>query len=169
MARFALVLLGLCLAGCASYGGAGLRPGEARMADVEALMGAPAMRWQDADGAVQLAYPRGPLGYHTFMVHLGADGRLQRIENVLDEATFARIGAGMSRDQVLRLIGPPDFSRTMYFPARDELVWDWRFCPYSRSAARFSVLFDAASGTVRSTLALVEYVGRAGTQIQCAR
>ena len=31
-------------------------------------MGAPAMRWREADGGERLAYPRGPAGFHTYMV-----------------------------------------------------------------------------------------------------
>ena len=91
MMRLTAVLLTLVMAACASYSGEGLRPGEARLEDVERLMGQPAMRWQDPDGSVQLAYPRGPAGIHTFMVKLGPDGRLQSKANVLDEAGLARI------------------------------------------------------------------------------
>ncbi len=123
-------------------------------------MGPPAMRWLDADGSVQLAYPRGPAGLHSFMVKLGPDGRLQSIENVLNQAGFARISPGMSKEQVLRVLGPPDDSRTVYFKARDELVWDWRFCASNLNTARFLVLFDATAGTVRSSMALSEYIGR---------
>src|ERR1035441_5353156 len=106
------LLSSLLLAACASYSGGGLKPGEARLEDVQALMGTPAMRWQDADGSVQLAYPRGPLGFDTFMVRLGPDGRLQSITNVLEQAGFARVRPGMTKDEVLRVLGPPDYSRT---------------------------------------------------------
>ncbi len=123
-------------------------------------MGPPALRWQDADGSVQLAYPRGPAGFDTYMVRLGPDGRLQSIANVLDERRFARIRAGLTKDEVLRLIGPPDASRTAYFEARDELAWDWRFRDVFHDAARFIVLFDASAGIVRSTLTLREYPHR---------
>jgi hypothetical protein len=114
------------------------------------------MSWQDADGSVQLAYPRGPLGYHTFMVKLGPDGRLQSISNVLEEEGFAKIHAGLTQEQVLRILGPPDYSRTVYFKARDELVWDWRFCSVFGTPWRFQVLFDATAGTVRSAISQLE-------------
>ena len=140
------------LAACASYSGSGLRPGDARLEDVESLMGTPSMRWQNADGSVQLAYARGPLGYHTFMVHLGPDGRLQDIANVLEPAGFVRIHPGMSKDEVLRVLGPPDDSLTVYFKARDELVWDWRFCSDFGAPSRFQVLFDGTLGSVRSAI-----------------
>ena len=142
----------LLIAGCASYGGHGLKPGEATLTEVIALMGQPAMRWQDADGRTQLAYPRGPAGTQTFMVHVGADGRLEKIEGVLDARYFARIENGKSdQAEVLRLLGPPQPQWTAYFKARDELVWEWRFCDSASQFARFDVLFDARTGIVRST------------------
>jgi len=169
MMRLTVVLLTLVLAACASYSGAGLRPGEARLEDVVRLMGQPAMRWQDPDGSIQLAYPRGPAGIHTFMVKLGADGRLQSNANVLDEAGLARIRPGMTQEQVLRVLGPPDYSRTAYFKARDELVWDWRACTYNLNMQRVYVLFDATAGTVRSTMSLDELFGHEGITIACVR
>jgi hypothetical protein len=150
--RGAIAILLLLMAGCASYDGRGLRPGESRGEDAVALMGAPALRWQDADGAQQFAYPRGPAGFHTFMVHLAPDGRLRLIENVLDQAHLARVRPGMGKDDVLRTLGPPDERLSAYFPARDELAWDWRFIEGFASPMRMIVLFDATSGTVRSTM-----------------
>lgn len=150
------LLSSLLLAACASYSGSGLKPGEARLDDVQASMGTPAMRWQDADGSIQLAYPRGPAGFDTFMVRLGPDGRLQSITNVLEPAGFARIRPGMTKEEVLRVLGPPDYSRTVYFKARDELVWDWRFRADSAAPARFLVLFDSTLGTVRSAIIRVD-------------
>ena len=163
------LLATMLLAACASYSGSGLKPGEARLDDVQGLMGPPAMRWQEPDGSVQLAYPRGPAGYHTFMVKLGPDGRLQSIANVLEEKSFARIRAQMTKDEVLRVLGPPDYSRSVYFKARDELVWDWRYCQVFGNTARFLVLFDGASSTVRSSMIQAEYFGRRMSQEHCSR
>jgi hypothetical protein len=165
-----VILLSIVLlAGCASYSGSGLKPGEARLDDVQALMGPPALRWQDADGSVQMAYPRGPLGFHTYMVLLGPDGRLQSIANVLEEESFARIRAGLAKEQVLRVLGPPDYSRSVYFKARDELVWDWHYCDVFGRPARFLVLFDGTSGAVRSTMTQLEAFGRTRFTKYCSR
>lgn len=150
--RHAMCVLLLLLAGCATYDGRGLLPGEASSEDVIALMGVPVLRWQDTDGAQQFAYPRGPAGFHTFMVHLAPDGRLRMIENVLDLAHLARVRPGMGKDEVLRTLGPPDERFSAYFPARDELAWDWRFIEGYRLPMRMIVLFDATAGTVRSTM-----------------
>ena len=140
------------LTACASYSGGNLQPGAARLEDVLREMGQPAMRWQETDGSIQLAYPRGPQGFNTYMARIAPDGKLQSIGNVLAEETFARILPGMTKEQVLRILGPSEPSKTIYFQARDELVWDWRFQTFQREAAHFLVLFDAAAGTVRSTM-----------------
>lgn len=150
------------VAACASYGGRGLVPGEASLDDVYATMGPPALRWQDPDGSVQLAYPRGPHGFDTYMVRTGPDRKLRQIENVLDTEHLAKIRAGMSKDDVLRILGPSDPNCTVYFEARDELAWDWRYRAISSEAMRMIVLFDATSGKVRSTLVQPEQKGFLG-------
>ena len=153
MLRIALVLsASLIVAACASYSGSGLKPGEASLEDVYLTMGQPSMRWQDPDGSQQLAYPRGPAGFDTFMVRLRADRKVQSIENVLDAEHLAKIRVGMSKEEVLRILGPSDPNLTVYFKARDELVWDWRYRAVANEPWRMMVLFDATSGTVRSTM-----------------
>ena len=106
MKLLTMLLATLLLAGCAAYSGSGLKPGGASLEDVLRVMGQPAMRWQEPDGRLQLAYPRGPLGVHSYMAFIGADGRLQRIENVMDRSAFARIQSGMNKEQVQRILGP---------------------------------------------------------------
>ena len=142
--------------GCASYDGRGLQPGTANLDDVIHVMGQPAQRWQNADGSIQLAYPRGPMGVHTFMALLGADGKLKSIQNVLEKKTLSRIEQGMTEAQVLRILGPSEPSWTVYYARRDELAWEWRYCNELRQPSRFDVLFDASKGVVRSTLDLTE-------------
>ena len=146
----------LLLSACAAYSGHGLKPGEDGLENVLYVMGQPAMRWQNADGSEQLAYPRGPMGYHTYMVRTGPDGKLQQIKNVMDQESFARIRAGMTTDEVLYILGPPFPGWTAYFKARDELVWEWSYCDVWSEGARFDVLFDNSKGTVRSTMSQTE-------------
>jgi len=158
MVRIFLVLVrnvlfagALFLSACAGYSGSNLKPGVSTLPEVIASMGEPAMRWHDDDGREQLAYPRGPAGTQTFMAFIGSDGRLERIEGVLDMAHVARIVPGKS-DQaaVLRVLGPPQPHWTAYFERRNELAWEWRFCDDWNHAARLGVLFDATSGIVRT-------------------
>jgi len=169
--RWALALAAcLLLAGCAGFSGSRLKPGIATLADVVADMGEPAMRWKNADGSEQLAYPRGPSAPQTYMVFIGPDGRLQRIDNVLVTAYFARIQAGRSdQAEVLRLLGPPVPQWTVYFEARDELTWEWLFCDDYALQGRFNVLFDNTTGIVRSTMQRQDLRGRAGIAPYCGR
>ena len=150
------LLIALLVVGCAAYDGRGLLPGSAGTADVENLMGPPAMRWQAPEGGEVLVYPRGPQGFHTFFFRIDAAGVLVSKENVLDTRHFAKIQAGMNGEEVLRVLGPPVPQWTAYFPARDELVWEWRYCDDWSEPARFDVLFDRTSGRVRSTLSGTE-------------
>ncbi len=150
---FASVLL---FAGCASYSGGTLKPGEATLADVERVMGPPAMRWPGADGSLKIAYPRGPHGYHTWMVRLAPDGKLRDIRNVLEPESFNTIRPGMTQDEVLLALGPSQPHWTQRFPARNELVWEWRWCNNFGEPSRFDVIFDERSSRVRSTLSQTE-------------
>ena len=167
LGRFAIALLAAgLLVGCAAYDGFGLQPGS-RIEDAEQLMGVPAMRWTEADGGQILVYPRGPMGYHTFFVRSDAMGYIVSRENVLVMRHFARIQAGMTTDEVLRTLGPPVPEWTVYFKARDELVWEWRICDGLCQQAKFDVLFDATTGIVRSSYQRPDWVGRDGIAPSC--
>lgn len=163
-----LVVFGaLFVSACAGYSGSDLRPGVSTLPEVVASMGEPAMVWKNPDGSEQLAYPRGPAATQTFMVYVGRDGKLQRIDKVLEMEVFARVQPGMRQDTVLRLIGPPQSQWTQYFKARDELAWTWLFCDSWNAQALFDVLFDATSGIVRSTQQRQNMVGRDGVAPTC--
>jgi hypothetical protein len=153
--------------GCAGYAGTDLLIGTSSTADVVASMGEPAMRWQEPDGSVQLAYPRGPEGMQTFMVFIAPDGRVRAIENVLTERHFAKIVPGATQDEVLRLIGPPAPQWTAYFAARNELVWEWRYCDGGNITAKLDVLFDGTTKQVRTTYSRQDYRGKDGIAPAC--
>ena len=140
---------------CSTYLGYELKPGDS-LAKVQQKLGQPAMRWQNENGSEKLAFPRGPMGYQTYMVVMGADGKLKHIDNVMNEQNHARIKPGMTQNEVLKILGPSYPHWTVYFERRDELVWEWRYCDTWSEAARFNVLFDQRLGTVRSTLSLTE-------------
>ena len=170
MKMWMAIFSALLLCACAAYSGRGLKPGVDQLENVLDVMGQPAMRWQNPDDSVQLAYPRGPMGYHKYMVHIGSDGKLRQIENVMDEKTFSRIQPGMTKEDVLHILGPSFSGWTAYFKARDELVWEWRYCDEWNELARFDVLFDASKETVRSTLSLTEsQMGLCDQECWCSR
>jgi hypothetical protein len=163
-----LVALGaLLVSACAGYSGSDLKPGVSTLPEVVASMGEPAMVWKNPDGSEQLAYPRGPAGTQTYMAYLGPDGKLQRIENVLNTANFARIQAGMSKDQVLRILGPSGSQWTQFYPRSNQLAWSWLFCNSWNAQEFFDVMFDGTSGLVRSTGQHPNLAGRDGVQPAC--
>jgi len=162
------VISTLLLVACASYSGRGLKAGVDDLENILLVMGQPAMRWQNADGSMQLAYPRGPMGVHTYMVSIAADGKLRQIENVLDEKSFARIQPGMTKDEVLHILGPSNPAWTTFFARRDELVWEWRYCDAWHEPARFDVLFDNTLATVRTTMSLTESQRGLCGKVPCA-
>jgi hypothetical protein len=152
--RNGIFLSALCaaaLCACASYSGRDLKPGQSTLQDVRDSMGQPALQWIAPDHSMQLSYPRGPAGFHSYMVYLDPSGRLQRIQNVMDSASFYRIEPGMTEDDVLRILGPSVPAWTTLFAARRELVWEWRYCNEFSQTARFDVLFDADRHTVRTS------------------
>lgn len=114
------------LAGCASYNGGSLKPGVSTAADVRALMGEPAAMHAAPAGAAwaqSWEYPRGPLGRHTFMARIAADGRLVAVDQVLTVANAGRIRIGQdTREDVKRMLGRP----AMIYPGRpDGEMWDY--------------------------------------------
>jgi hypothetical protein len=143
------LFLALLAAGCASYDGRGLRPGVSSEAEVRGLMGPPAIEVAGDDGGKRLAYPRGPLGTQTFMAEVGRDGTLQSIRQVLNDDTFNGIRPGLTREDILRRIGPP--GETMQFSLSGNTAWDYRFVDSWGYLAVFSVTFDP-NGTVVSKI-----------------
>ena len=130
----------LLAAGCASYDGHSLRPGVSTEAEVRGVMGPPAAEFANPDGSRSLAYPRGPLGTPTYMADVGPDGRVRGVRAALTDDTFHQIGQGMTRDEVLRLIGPP--GDVMSFARLQQVSWEYRFVDTWGYRAIFSVNFD---------------------------
>src|SRR5213083_1985964 len=95
------------LAGCAGYGPPPQLAAGSSEGEVVQTMGAPTGRYTLADGQQRLEYARGPYGRHTYMVDLDAQGRVAKVEQVLDARHFAQLAPGQSRDDVLRTIGRP--------------------------------------------------------------
>lgn len=133
--RKALVLAAL-LGACAAHGP---RPG-ASEAEVRAALGRPAMDLEMADGSRQLAFTSGPFGHQTHMAHIAPDGRLARLEQVLDDTRFHAIVPGMTSEELLRHIGPPHGK--VRFANLGQTAWDYRFRDTWGYEAILSVMVD---------------------------
>ena len=145
------------LASCASVGS--IAPGTPE-ADVRARMGAPALELPAPDGTRQLAYPTAPFGTQTFMAYLDRQGRLTHVEQVLDDVRFQQIRPGMTREELLRWIGPP--YQTGRFPNLRQTAWDYRFRDTWGYVAILSVMLDDEGIVVGRTTQRIERDGRGG-------
>ena len=118
------LLLGavLWVAGCANLDQ--IAPGTPA-ADIAASRGKPFRIWPEAGGASSWEYPQGPRGSYTYMVRVGADGRITRVDQVLSWPFFDRLKQGMSTEEVEHTLGRP-YSRA-YMPLMNENVLTWRW------------------------------------------
>jgi hypothetical protein len=102
------ILLLLMLAGCASYSGSGLKPGQSTEADVRKVMGAPAAVRKAPDGGQVLWYPRQPYGRQSYAATIQPNGTLAGIEQRLTTDNIARVRQNeSSAEHVLDVLGPP--------------------------------------------------------------
>jgi hypothetical protein len=115
--------LALALAGCASWDGRGLVPGQSTSAEVQSVMGTPAEKRQVA-GETWYFYPRQPFGRTTFVARIAADGRLIAVEQRLTDENVAKIIPNTTNaEQVRDLFGPP--WSTMRVDRMDRDIWTW--------------------------------------------
>src|SRR5882757_8190413 len=141
---FLLLALAASLAGCANF--AAVSSGMPAQ-QVEAKLGAPETVRKNADGSEVWEYPGGPLGRQTYMVTLGSDRAVREAHQVLSEEYFSKVQAGMSRDEVRRLLGRP--GEIMVFAPRCAEVWAW--CYQQQNPMSFNVRLARLAGTVRTT------------------
>lgn len=153
----------LTLAACNPDGSPQQQLGEDRIAvgvstegEVRIIYGSPSMVWEEEGGARTLEFVKGPAGHRTFMIQIGADGKVKAVEQVLKPATFVKVVQGMSEDQVRRLLGKP--GKKEPYALSKEVAWFYRYLEGTESRL-FVVQFDnllgsATEGKVTKTLML---------------
>lgn len=88
-------------------------------------LGKPFRVWPEVNGASSWEFPQGPAGRHTFMVRVGADGRVSRVDQVLDWPFFNTLQPGMKANDIEHVLGRP--YSTTYMPRLAENVMAWRW------------------------------------------
>ena len=126
-----------------------LKPGITTAQQVREIMGAPTMQWSDDDGTQTWEYPRTPEGVVNYMIVIDANQILREVRQVLCDEYFARVSAGMTRDEVRRLLGQP--AHEQFFPLSKETVWDWKTTAVANTPAYFNVHFGADDRVVRTS------------------
>ena len=146
------------LPGCDYFALQELQPGVSTALDVRDRFGPPGMVWRNDDGSVTWEYSRQPEGTKCYMITIGPDDVLRKIDQVLDEEGFARVRRGMTGDEVRRVLGKPASSK--YLQLSRETVWDWRIeAPASASERLFFTVHFNADGRVSRTGRNAEYRG----------
>jgi hypothetical protein len=121
--RIPALALALAAAGCASFDGRGLTPGQSDAAQVERVMGTPAEKRQ-IGAETWYFYSRQPYGRVTYVARVGPDGRLVGLEQRLTDANVAKIVPNATRAQDVRdLLGPP--WTAVQYAQLDRNVWTW--------------------------------------------
>jgi outer membrane protein assembly factor BamE (lipoprotein component of BamABCDE complex) len=135
------------LAGCDQQRMAELQPGISTEADVRTKFGEPEAVWNGPDGARVYEYNRQPEGKVNYQMHIGADGRLLLIDQVLKPANFGRVQPGMMMEDVRKLLGKP--ARVTPYPLKREVTYEWRYIEPPNQSMAFVVDFDDASMAVK--------------------
>lgn len=140
----AVVAATAVLGGCTSYGPSRVAPGQSTE-EVTQAMGMPTARYALADGGARLEFARGPFGKHTYMVDVDANGRVRQWRQVLTEANFDAVRAGIPAQELLQTLGTPSHRRGGGWQGGE--VWSWRY------QATFCQWFQASviDGRVRDT------------------
>ncbi len=135
-----------------------IKPGVTTAVEVRAKMGNPGFEFTNDDGTVTWEYTRQPAGVHCYMITLGPDQVVRKLEQVLNEGNYAKAREGMTRDEIRRLLGKP--ANRMVFDNLREEVWEWKIegVPANQPTF-FNVHFDTGSGMVKKAGKRVEAVG----------
>jgi hypothetical protein len=120
-----LVLSGLLLAGCVNMSSPTKLATGASAEAISAQLGEPTGRYAMPDGTTRLEYARGPYGRETWMLDVDGQGALLKATQVLDERVFNTVKAGITRDQLLRILGRP--SRVGFVGWQNQTVWNYRY------------------------------------------
>jgi len=119
-------------------------------ADVRSRLGEPGFVHGNDDGTVTWEYSRQPGGTNCYMITFNRDHVVSKLEQVLNEANYARVRAGMSQDEVRRLLGAPG-SKVVFDNLREE-IWEWRIEGMPpMDETYFMVHFDTNNGSVKKT------------------
>ena len=120
----AMFLAAALAVGCTSLGPQSLSPGTA-VAEARRALGKPTGEYSLPAAGTRLEYATGPYGKQTWMLDFDAKGSLTQVNQVLTEARFNQVLAGMSKDQVLMNLGRPSEQSLLAF--QRQTVWSYRY------------------------------------------
>lgn len=127
-----------------------IKPGLTTAAEVRSRMGEPGFKHWNDDGTATWEYSRQPSGVQCYMISFDRQEIVSKVEQVLNDASYARVRDGMAKDDVRRLLGAPG-SKVVFDNLKEE-VWEWRIegVPPTEETF-FMVHFDTTHGGVKKT------------------
>ena len=117
----------LALSGCAIDRLPSLVSPGASVNEVEARVGKPIAQGLLPNGERYWDYTLQPLGYHNYRVTFAPDERVESVQDLLTNDNIARLAPGMSRAQVLDIVGPSRYAE-QYGNGTTSL--SWRYMDY---------------------------------------
>ena len=150
---FILLLSISALAGC--IGPQTLVPEQSTVVEMRARVGSPTDIRFDRNGDELWEYARGPEGFETYVVRVGADGKVKEVTQVLTDDQLMKIVPGaMTKADARNLLGRP--SDQTFTSAGT--VWSWRFKRVGVQPGWLTVRFNP-DNTVMERIAIIDSSG----------
>jgi SmpA / OmlA family len=136
------------LGACDKVAESEMRVGEATQEEVISRMGQPTQVWPESDGGKTLEMSRQPEGTQTYHIKISPDGKYLGMRNVLVDSMFEQVKAGMSKEEVRRLIGPPALRQE--FKLKNETAQSYRYAPSASRTEMFDVYYNPEGKVIRT-------------------
>ncbi len=135
------------LVGCDRVATGELQVGQSTVADMKFKMGEPSEVRKSGDREIWV-YPLGPEGVKTYFMTVDPTGKLEKIDQVLTDANFARIQNGMTYEETVQILGRHG-KEQRYAMSINEVTRSWK---YNKDNADlfFQVTYDG-TGRVKAT------------------
>jgi len=153
-----LLLSVAALAGC--VGPRAMVPGQSTVVEMRARVGTPTDIRFDRNGDEIWEYATGPMGYETYLVRIGTDGKVKEVTQILTEDQMMKLVPGtMTKADARNLLGRPS---DQTFTASGT-VWSWRFMKFGVQPGYLTVRFNP-DNTVMDRIVILDPSGgtRAG-------
>ena len=153
-----LLLSIAALAGC--VGPRAMVPGQSTIVEMRSRVGTPTDIRFDRNGDELWEYATGPMGYETYLVRIGTDGKVKEVTQILTEDQMLKLVPGtMTKADARNLLGRPS---DQTFTASGT-VWSWRFMKFGVQPGFLTVRFNPDS-TVMDRIVILDPSGgtRAG-------
>ena len=148
-----LLLSVAALAGC--VGPRAMVPGQSTVVEMRARVGTPTDIRFDRNGDELWEYATGPMGYETYLVRIGTDGKVKEVTQILTEDQMMKLVPGtMTKADARNLLGRPS---DQTFTASGT-VWSWRFLKFGVQPGHLTVRFNP-DNTVMDRIVILDPSG----------